>query len=248
MCFTTGLKLYRGKHYLSDSMLAEIEDKIANIIREKLAGVPSENVVINTKPTKPPSIVVSNLKFKFKDSDISENVDEGKIETEENFDSDGVKKSFKLKERPLKKSVSVESPPGVILTEESDYTVSYDKASIDLKKAQGKGKKNIVVRYASAHVMTLKSMKVKALYAIDLLGADRVEADSLAEKVLMALLTSEDQLLSEGIEIKPLGGMTSSDEGGKTVKIRLKYVMEKEIRAKEIVGPMEQIEIKSRNF
>jgi len=228
-------------------MLAEIEDKIASIIREKLADIPRENVVINAKPTKPPSIVLSNLKFKFKDSDISENVDEGKIGNEENFDSDGSKKSFKLQEKPLKKSVSVESPPGVVLTEESDYTVSYDKASIDLKKAPEKGKKNIVVRYASAHVMTLRSIKVKALYAIDLLGADRMEADSLAEKVVTALLTSEDQLLTEGIEIKPVGGMTSSDEGGKTVKIQLKYTMEKEIRAKQIVGPIERIEIKSKN-
>jgi len=229
-------------------MLAEIEDRIASIIREKLADIPPEHVVINAKPTKPPSIVLSNLRFKFKDSDISGNVDEGKIEIEENFDSDGLKKSFKLQEKPLKKSVSVESPPGVVLTEQSDYTINYDEVSIVLKKAPGKGKRNIVVRYASAHVMTLRSIKVKALYAIDLLGADRVEADSLAEKVIMALLTSEDQLLAEGIEIKPVGGMTSSDEGGKTVKIQLKYTMEKEIRAKEIVGPMERIEIKSRNF
>jgi len=227
-------------------MLAEIEDKIANIIREKLADIPPENVVINAKPTKPPSIVLSNLKFKFEDSDISENVDEGKIEIEENFDSDGFKKSFKLQERPLKKSVSVESPPSVVLTEQSDYTVNYDEVSIDLKKAPGKGKRNIIVRYASAHVMTLKSIKVKALYAIDLLGADRVEADSLAEKVVTALLTAEDQLLVEGIEIKPVGGMTSLDESGKTAKMQLKYTVEKEMRVKQVVGPIQRIEIKSK--
>jgi hypothetical protein len=229
-------------------MLAEIEDKIANIIREKLADVPPENIVINAKPSKPPSIVLSNLKFKFEDSDLSENIDEGKIEFEENFDSDGVKKIFRLQEKPLKKSVSVESPPNVALTEQRDYTVNYDEISIDLKKAPGKGKKNIIVRYASEkNVMTLKNIKVKALYAIDLFGSDRTATDSLAEKVVTALLTAEDQLLADGIEIKPLGGTTLSDESGKTAKTQLKYVLEKEIRVKQIVGPIQRIEIKSKN-
>ncbi len=230
-------------------MLAEIEDGITKVIREKIADFPPENIVVNAKPTKPPSIVLSNLKFKFKDVDISENADEGKIEFEENFDCDGVKKSFKLQERPLKKSVSVESPPNVELTEKSDYTVNYDDVSIDLKKAPSKGKRNIVVRYASQkNVMTLKIIKVKALYALDIFGADRAETDSLAEKVVTALLTAEDQLLAEGIEIRPIGGGTLADESAKTAKIQLKYIAEKEIRVKQVVGPIERIEIKGRNF
>jgi hypothetical protein len=230
-------------------MLAEIEDKIADIIREKIADIPRENVVINTKPTKPPAIVISNLKFKFKNSDLSENFDEGKIEFEENFDSDGVKKSYKLQERPFRKSVSVESPPGVVLAQPSDYTVNYDEPSIDFRKAPGKGKRNLIVRYASQkNVMTVKSIKVKALYAVDILGSDRMGADSLAEKVVTALSVAEDQLLKEGFEVKPVGGTTLLDEGGKTSKIQLKYVVEKEIRVKQIVGPIERIEISSKNI
>jgi len=57
----------------------------------------------------------------------------------------------------------------------------------------------------------------------------------------------EDQLLAEGIEIKPVGGMTLSDEGGKGAKMKLKYIVEKEMRVKQVVGPIERIEIKSKN-
>jgi hypothetical protein len=228
-------------------MLAEIEDKIADIIREKIADIPRENVVINAKPAKPPAIVISNLKFKFKNSDLSESFDEGKIEFVENFDSDGVKKSFKLQERPLKKSVSVESPPSVFLTEPSDYTVNYEEIAVDLREAPAKGKRNIVVKYASEqNVMTLKSVKIKALYAIDLLGSDRAATDSLAEKVVTALLTAEDQLLAEGIEIKLIGGMTLSEESMKAAKTQLKYTVEKEMLVKQIVVPISLIEIKGK--
>jgi hypothetical protein len=230
-------------------MLAEIEDKIADIIREKIADIPRENVAINAKPNKLPSVVISCLKFKFRGSDLSENFDEGKIEFEENFDSDGVKKSFALQEKPLKKSVSVESPSNVILTEKNDYTINYDKVSIDLKKAPPKGKRSVIIRYASEkNVMTLKSIKLKAQYVIDISETDRVQADILAEKVVTALLIAQDQLLTDGIELKLVGGMTLSGESGKTAKIQLKFIAEKEIRVKKIVGPIERIEIKGRNF
>jgi hypothetical protein len=173
-------------------MLAEIEDKIADIIREKIADVPRENVFINTKPTKPPAIVISNLKFKFKNSDLSENFDEGKIEFEENFDSDGEKKTFKLQEKPFRNSVSVESPPGVILAQQSDYTVNCDEPSIEFHKAPGKGKRNLIVKYASQkNIMTVKSIKVKALYAIDIFGSDWPKTEALTDKVVTALLTAE---------------------------------------------------------
>jgi hypothetical protein len=203
-------------------MLAEIEDKIADSIREKIADVPLENVAINVKPNRLPAVVLSCLKFKFGNSDLSENFDEGKIEFEENFDSDGVKKSFTLQEKPLKKSVSVESPSNVILTEKKDYTINYDEVSIELEKAPPKGKRNVIVRYASEkNVITLKSIKLKAQYAINIWETDRVHADTLAQKVVTALLTAQDQLLTEGIEIKLLGGVTLPDESGKTARIQL---------------------------
>jgi hypothetical protein len=230
-------------------MLTEIEDRLSKILQEKLVEVPGESIGVDIKPGKPPAVIISNLKFKFKNAGLAENMDEGKVELEERISSDGVKTSYKLKEKPLKKSVHVESPPGTLLAERDGCIVNYDEGSIEFQKAPQKGKNNILVRYNSQKgIMTLKSLKVKALYSIDVLCADRTEADSLAEKVVKALLTVEDQLLGEGIEIKPVGGMTLTEEGGKTAKVQLKYTVEKEMRVEQVVEPIEKIEITSKNI
>jgi hypothetical protein len=228
-------------------MLAEIEDRLSKILQEKLVEVPEENIGVEIKPGKPPAVIISNLKFKFKNAALAENIDEGKIDLEERFNGDGVKTSYKLRERPLKKSVRVESPPGTLLAEKDNYAINYDEGSIEFRKAPQKGKNNILVKYNSQKaVMMLKSLKVKALYCFDILGADRTEADSLAEKVVKALMTVEDHLLAEGIELKPVGGIFSVEEG-KTRKTQLRYSVEKEMRVEQIIGPIEKIEITRKN-
>ena len=142
----------------------------------------------------------------------------------------------------------MESPPGTLLAEGDDYTIDYDEGSIEFRKAPATGKNDVFVRYNSQKsIMTLKTLKVKALYSIDVLCGNRMEADLLAEKVVKALLTVEDQLSGEGIEIKPVGGMTSTEESGKTAEVRLRYVVQKEMRVEQIVGPIEKIEITHKN-
>jgi len=230
-------------------MLTEIEDRLVKILQEKVVEVPSENIVINIKPDKLPAVIISNLDFKFENSGLAENIDEGKVELEERFNSDGVKTSYKLQEKPLETSVRVESPPGTLLTEKDDYVVNYEEGSIGFRTAPPKGKNNIFVKYLSQRsVMTLKGLKVKALYSIEVWGGDRIEADSIAEKVVKALLTMEDELAAEGIESKPLEGMILAEEERKTNKIRLKYIFEKEMRVKELMGPIEKIEITSKHI
>jgi hypothetical protein len=96
--------------------------------------------------------------------------------------------------------------------------------------------------------MTLKSLKVKALYSIEAWGSDRAEADSLAEKVLKALLTVEDDLLAEGIESKPVEGTVLVEEKGKIGKIQLKYMFERELRVEKPIELIEKIEITRKNF
>jgi len=230
-------------------MLAEVEDRIVKILQEKLVEIPSENIGINTKPGKLPAIILSGLKIKFQNAGLAENMDQGKLEQEEKLTSDGTKTSYKLKEKPLKNSVHVESPPGTLLAEKGDYSVNCKEGEINFKKAPEKGKGNIFVKYQlNKSVMMLKSLKVKALYAIDVWGADRGEADSVAEKVVKTLLTVEDQLLAEGIDLKPVGGTFSSEEEAKNKKVQLKYVVEREMQVEQIVGPMEKIEITRKNF
>jgi hypothetical protein len=230
-------------------LLTEIEDRLVKIFQEKVVEVPGENILINVKPDKLPAIVISNVDFKFEKADFAENIDQGKIEIEERLNSDGVKTSYKLKEKPLKASVRVESPPGTLLTERDDYLINYKEGAIDFSEAPQKGKNNIFVKYSSAKsIMGLKSLKVKALYSIDVWGANKTEADSLAEKVVKALLTVEDELFVEGIESQPIEGMNLAEEEGKAGKIRLKYLFERVLRVEKIAGPIEKIEITSKNL
>lgn len=227
-------------------MLAEIEDKLAEILREKLTEIPKENIVINVEVSKAPAVIISNLKFKLEKADMAENMDSGEVELEEKFSPSGAETVFKLQEAPLRNSVRVEYPIGTLLTEKEDFTINYDDGSIKFRKAPAKDKNALMIKYSSKkRVLTLKTLKVKALYSIDALGGNRVEADSLAEKVVNALLEAEDKLGGEDIEIKPVGGVTIMQD--KNAKVRLKYVVERVMRLEQIVGPMEKIEIARKN-
>lgn len=226
-------------------MLAEIEDKLVKILQEGVKEIPSENILLNVEPTKFPAVAITNMGFEFENLGLSENIDEGSLELEEIFSSDGVKTSYKLKENPLKDSIRIECPPGTSLAENKDFTVNYDEGSIGFRKAPAKGKDNISAKYLSKkRTLTMKSLKVKATYSIDVWSADRVEVDSVAEKVVKALLTVEDELATEGFELRPIGGeIMREQKGEKTERVRLKYMFERELHVKKLVPPIEKIEI-----
>lgn len=229
-------------------MLREIEDKLVGILREKIREIPKENIVINKEPSKLPALAISNLGFEFENLGLVENLDEGSVELEEKFSGDGVQTSYKLKERPLKDSILVECPPGTSLAEKKDFVVNYDQGSIGFKKVPSKGKSNICVNYVSRRrAMTVKGLKMKTTYFIEVWGMTKT--DSIAEKVVKALLIAEDELAEENIELRPIGGETlRGREGEKTEKIRLKYAAERELRVKKPVFPIEKIEITSKNI
>ncbi len=231
-------------------MLTEIEDRLVKILQERIKEIPEENIVLNVEPAKLPAVTISNSGFEFENLGLAENLDEGRIELEERFNSDGVQTSYKLKEKPMQGSVRLECPPGSSLAEKKDFVVNYDESSIDFRKAPSKGKDKISVKYLSHKgSVTVKSLKMKATYSIDVWGADRVKTDSIAENVVKALLTEEDALAAEGIELRPLGGETLPEQKGeKTEKIRLKYVFERELRVKKLVPPIEKIEVTSKNI
>jgi hypothetical protein len=228
-------------------MFKEIEDILISLLREKLAGIPKDNVIVDDWPSKPPAVRISNLKFKIQNADMAEDMDMGKVEIEERIDGDGVKRSFRLQEKPLKNSVRVESPPGMLLSEKDDYAVDYINGSIEFSKVPAKGKSKLVRYFSQKSVMKVKSLKLKALYCFDVWGSNSVEADSLAEEIVKTLITAEDRFLKEEIELKPLGGIFIIDND-QAKKIRLRYLLEKEMRIEQIVGPIEKIEITNKNF
>jgi len=225
-------------------MLTEIEDRLVKILQERVDEIPKDSIVVNMEPAKLPAVAISSLSFEFKNMGLVENIDEGNIEMEELFSSDGLKKSYSLKDKPLQETVQVECPQGTSLTERKDFDVNYEKSSIDFSKAPPKGKNNLFVKYLShKKIMTVKGLKINGTYAIDVLHTDRAKADSLAEKVVKALLLAEDELAAEGIELKPVGGETLLEQGKKTEKIRLNYSFEMEMRVRKIIPPITKITV-----
>jgi hypothetical protein len=182
-------------------MLTEIEDRLVKILQDSVEEIPKGNIVVNMEPSESPAISISNLSFEFENMGLFENIDEGNIELEEWFSSDGVQKSYTLKEKPLPDNVWVECPPGTSLVERKDFDVNYVKGLIDFSKIPHKGKDKLFVKYLSQKkkIMTVKGLKIKGTYAIDVLHASRDKADSLAEKVVKVLLMVEDELAAEGI-------------------------------------------------
>jgi hypothetical protein len=228
-------------------MLTEIEDKLVRILTEKIQEVQKENIVINEKPSKLPALVISSMAFKFKSAGLVENVDEGNVEVDERFSGDGNRKSFRLEEKPLKGTVRVQNLMQAS-SEDDGYSVNYEGASLDFRRPPSKGRSNIIVKYMpEKRVVTLKTLKVRALYSVEVWSLDRVEADSIAEKVVKTLLTAEDEFMTQNIRLKPIEGLILQEED-KVTKVQLKYHVERELRIEQVVGPMQRIEITGKNL
>jgi hypothetical protein len=229
-------------------MLTEIESRLIKILQENMTSIPPENIANKPIPNHLPAIIISNIKFKFGNAGLVENCEQQKSPIEQKFNSSGTKKTYKLSEKPLRKSVVVEYPVGTPLSEKVDYTINYEDSLVTILKALDKAKSDILVRYFSRKsIMTLKMVKLKALYSIEVCAKERSEADTIAEGVVKSLLNAEDEILSEGIQIKPLrGAMVSKDETSS--RISLQYVIEKEIHIEQVAEPIEKIEISRKNI
>jgi hypothetical protein len=228
-------------------MLAEIENLLLKTLQDNLPKVPASNIGTDSIVTLP-SIMIKNLKIKFEKAGLVENSEQQRFPIEQHFTIEASTKAYKLNERPLRKSVTVESPKGTPLAEKVDYVVNYESGLVVLLKALGKAKDPLYVTFFSRRsVMTLKVLKLKTLYAVEVAAKNQNEADALSEEVIKVLLNAEDRMADHGIQIKPLKGMVVSEEG-KASKMQLQYVIEREMRTEEITEPMEQMEIKRKQL
>ena len=192
--------------------------------------------------TTSPSIILSNRSFEFQPTGLAENMETGRVALEEQHNSDGVQTTFRLKEKPLVDSIHIESPPGTILAT-SSFTINYDKGSIRLHQSPPKGENVLVIKYLSHQgSMLVKSLKVKATYAIQVCAPTREEVDEIAEQVVKALLGGEDGLAAAGFELKPVGGETwrpSAED--RNERIQLIYEVARELQVRRLVPPIEKI-------
>jgi len=225
-------------------MLDELEKALLAVLGENLKGLPKGNVVVGARPAKIPGVAIKSLGFEFGSEGLGEEVEGERPVSEEILSGDGSGRNFQLKGIPLKGSLLIEHPPGQRLKEGEDYWADYDKGEIAFSSPPQKGKNNISVRYTGRKTrVTLKTIKLRANYAIDVYASDLSGADSLAEKVVMSLLSSEDSLVARGIEIHPLGGEVGPETKEGSAVLRLKYLLERELRLEREVDLISRIEL-----
>lgn len=217
-------------------MLYELEEKVLEILRREVKDVSEENIVAGFKIEAKPSILLKNIAFKVDKSNIVE--EEGELVTEE-FDGDGERKDYVLKEKPSN-IVSVEHPPGKRLEEEHDFSIEYDKKTIVFRVQPSKGEKNVIVKYnTKVKKVEVVRLKIEAKYHLIISSNNRRQLDSLMENVVKALCQSEKSFEEIGATFKPSYGKMVEEN-----QAILSCLAETELKITRIIPAIERIEIR----
>lgn len=223
-------------------MLAEIEESLIKVLRDCVKGVPNEKIFVGAKASTAPAITILNRGFKI-ESQITEGTGHKNVELEESFSIEGDQPSYRLKNKPTKDKITVESPPGALLRENVDYTVNINPATITFMK-NAKTKLKGTVRYSTQTDYSLKMLKLGAKYVIDVWGEDWNKTDALAEEVMKILLLGNEEFESQKIHLKLVAGRTVAEEGKDDEKrIQLVYLFERELEIETVAPPITKIEI-----
>ncbi|MEM3385341.1 MAG: hypothetical protein QXE78_07430 [Nitrososphaeria archaeon] len=219
-------------------MLYDLEEKVLEILRKEVREVSGEDIKAGFKIEAKPSILLKNVAFKINKSNIVE--EEGEIVTEE-FDGDGEKRDYVLKETPSN-ILSVEHPSGKRLEEVQDYTVDYNRKTILFRVQPSKGSKNIIVKYSTkAKKVEVSRLKIEAKYHIIITSKDRQQLDNLIETVVKAICQSEKSFEEIGATFKPTYGKMVEEN-----KAILSCYAETELKLTRIIPPIEKIEIREQ--
>jgi hypothetical protein len=223
-------------------MLAEIEDLITKVLQDSVKGIPKEKISALPVPATPPAITILSRHFKI-ESQMTESTGQKRTQLDESFSVEGNKPILKLKNKPIDDEIAVESPPGSRLEEDVDYSINLNQATITfIKNEQTKLKGK--VRYYAQNDYLSKTLRLVAKYVIDVNGKDWDATDALAEEVLRAMILNNEEFESRGIQLKPLAGRTTIEEGKENERrIQLAYLVEKEIEIETSAPSITKIEI-----
>ncbi|MBC7090790.1 MAG: hypothetical protein H5T50_02605 [Nitrososphaeria archaeon] len=217
-------------------MLYELEERVLEVLRKEVKEVAGENIVAGFKIEVKPSILLKNVAFKIDKSNIVE--EEGELVKEE-FDGDGERKDYVLKETPSN-IVSVEHPPGKRLEEEHDFNVDYNKKTIVFRVQPSKGVKNVIVKYnTKVKKVEVNRLKIEAKYHVIIASKDRRQLDNLMENVVKAICQSEKSFEEIGATFRPYYGKIVDEN-----QAILSCLAETELKLTRIIPAIERIEIR----
>ncbi|HRR54943.1 MAG TPA: hypothetical protein P5290_06330 [Candidatus Methanomethylicus sp.] len=225
-------------------MLAEIEEKLIGLLKGKMQGMPEGSISAGGKAAKPPYVLLGNRSFTFERVGIAESVDRAVVDVEEQISCN--EGACRLRNRPLPGTVIIEAPPGTPLKENQDFTVGYGDGAVSFAGAAGSGRLKGRAKYSTEGTSSVKSLRLKAIYIVEVAGRSGEETDAMAGRAVEALMDIDDALQSEGLTITPLRGRTVSGEKEGYVRIQLAYMLEKEMKVTKPVSVMKRVEVKQK--
>ena len=226
-------------------MLAEIEEKLIGLLKGKMQGMPEGSISAGGKAAKPPYVLLGNRSFTFERVGIAESVDRAVVDVEEQISCN--EGACRLRNRPLPGTVIIEAPPGTPLKENQDFTVGYGDGAVSFAGAAGSGRLKGRAKYSTEGTSSVKSLRLKAIYIVEVAGRSGEETDAMASRAVEALMDIDDVLQSEGLTITPLRGRTLIGEKEGYVRIQLAYMLEKEMKVTKPVSVMKRVEVKQKD-
>ncbi len=227
-------------------MLVEIEEKLIELLQQQVKDLPKGSIAAGRRAEKPPCIALNNKKFTLEKTDVAENVDKVAVDVEERFSYIATEKAIRLKNKPMPGTVSIALQSGISLKENEDYTVGYGSGVVSFAEKAEQADIKGVVKYTTESTSSVKTLRLKAKYIIDIAGKTREEAESIAEMAVKALLDIDDVLLSEGIVVTPLSGRILSSEKEESGLVQLAYQLEREIKVMKPVTLMQRVEVRQK--
>ena len=172
-------------------------NEIGTVLREQLAEINPQNILLEKPKTIPPAannnlplVAIYDKEFEMENIGIGSLIGEKKIEKIDEFNGDGKKTQFKLKNCPLKPLQSVEITSN-FLREFHDYKVNYSDGEITFKSPPSLGKNNIKLKYIPIDgTSQIKGLKLKIEYYIDIWTQSYSERDSITFDIVKAILIS----------------------------------------------------------
>jgi hypothetical protein len=192
-------------------------NEIGMILREQLAEINPQNILLGKPKKIPPAnnlplVAIYDKEFEMENIGIGSLIGEKKIEKLDEFNGDGKKTQFKLKNCPLKPLQSVEITSN-FFREFHDYKVNYSDGEITFKSPPSLGKNNIKIKYIPIDgTSQIKGLKLKIEYYIDIWAQNYSECDSITFDIVKAILISEEKMIDKGIRLIPVKGFSILDE------------------------------------
>ncbi len=231
-------------------MFRTIDLALIDIIKKNLSSkIPSDNITVGTFSSEFPSVSLLLSEFTLEEGGIGGSTHTKYEQISEIFDSDGKSTEFHLKEQPLRPLISLECPPGFVISEPDEYTTDYTAGIITIRKPPEKKKDALVAIYNRARsVGVVIALQIKARYLISVRSKDPEERNLIIREIITAFLLNNEVLEKQGITlVQFIEGYTKSDvEGNQLSEIILEYQVHSTL-AIEIPGaPMDRMIIQQR--